>query len=113
MDNRWIFFNDLKDTSVRQANHDKTGTVDNVVLDLQSGRIALFTLSSGGFLGIGEEKVALPPDAIEFRKGEADLRVEAADIHRAPGTATAWPERFDSTFIDDVHRHYGYRPITQ
>ncbi|AHM63657.1 PRC-barrel domain-containing protein [Flammeovirgaceae bacterium 311] len=109
MDNRWLFFNSLKNISVVKADHDKTGSLQDAVIDLQSGEIALYTLSSGGFLGLGGDRVALPPDALQFAGDEARLLADSASLDRAPGTATAWPEHMDSTFIEDVHRHWGYR----
>lgn len=106
MESRWLFFDDLKNTSIRQSNNEKTGSVDDVVLDLQTGEIVLYTLSSGGFLGMGEERVALPPEVLHFREDEATLMADSQQVHKAPGTATDWPQQIDSTFIDDVRRHY-------
>lgn len=112
MENNWLFFNELKHTKVLSADKDKTGTIDDVLLDIQTGRIALYTLGSGGFLGMGEEKVALPPQAVSFRGQDARLEVEEKLTQTAPGTATAWPANMDAKYIDEVHRHYGYRPYS-
>lgn len=112
MDNHWILFDDFKNTKVRHADQDKSGEVSNVVLDIQTGRIAFYTLSNGGFMGMGDEKVALPPDAIHLSGREGRLQVAEERIRKAPGTGTDWPERVDSTFIDDVYRYYGYKPFS-
>lgn len=109
MENQWLFFNDLKNTIIRQSNHEKTGAIDDVVLDLQTGAVALYTLSSGGFLGMGEDRIALPPDSLHFRIDEASLLVDGQKIQKAPGTGSEWPQKIDSTFIEDINRYYGYR----
>lgn len=109
MNNNWLFFNKLKHVAVRTADHDKTGSLDDAVVDLQSGEIMFYTLSSGGFLGIGGERAALPPNALRFAGDDANLMVNEQKLHVAPGTASDWPERIDSTFIDEVHRYYGYK----
>ncbi len=106
MDNRWLFFNKFKNISVVKPDHDKTGALEDVVIDLQSGEIALYTLSSGSFLGLGGERMALPPDALRFTGDEAGLTVDDSKFEHAPGTATPWPAHIDSTFIEDVNRHY-------
>ncbi|WP_224995019.1 PRC-barrel domain-containing protein [Cesiribacter sp. SM1] len=106
MDNRWLFFNKLKNLSVVKPDHDKTGSLQDAVIDLQSGEIVLYTLSSGSFLGIGGDRMALPAGALQFAGDEARLNVDEARFEHAPGTATPWPEHIDSKFIDDVNRHY-------
>jgi sporulation protein YlmC with PRC-barrel domain len=38
----------------------KLGTIEEIMLDVPTGRIAYAVLSSGGFLGIGDKLFAIP-----------------------------------------------------
>ncbi len=113
MENRWLFFNDFKNTKLKGINGDNAGSIHDVVLDLQTGRIVFYTQDWGGFLGAGSKKAALPPDALQFDEQYVNLLPDENSIENAPGTRTDWPEHFDSQFIDDVYRHYGYKPLSE
>jgi hypothetical protein len=49
--------------SVYDPAKDKIGTIDDVVVT-DSGQIDAFITGVGGFLGMGEKNVAVPPDSI-------------------------------------------------
>ena len=120
MESNWLFFNDLKDTNLYRTDADrsasvadgeKVGDIDDVVLDLQTGRVVFYQLGSGGFLGMGEDKIALPPQAVSFRKDGGILRVDKDRIHQAPKANTEKTTRIDANYINEVYRHYGYKPL--
>src|SRR5688500_6424477 len=50
---------------VRNAENQKLGEVKDLVMDMNSGRISYAVLSVGGFLGIGEKLIAVPPGALK------------------------------------------------
>ena len=47
-------------TAVYNTAGERLGTVEDVMIDKQSGRIAYAVLSFGGFLGIGDKHHPLP-----------------------------------------------------
>jgi sporulation protein YlmC with PRC-barrel domain len=49
---------------VVNAKGDELGEIDAIMLDVQNGRIAYAVLSSGGFLGMGEKRFAIPWGAL-------------------------------------------------
>src|SRR5438094_9170843 len=51
---------------VKNLQNEKLGKVDELAVDLESGRIALAVLSVGAFLGIGDTLVAVPPSALHY-----------------------------------------------
>jgi sporulation protein YlmC with PRC-barrel domain len=80
---------------VRNRDGDKLGEVKDVVLDLQSGRVAYVAVSVGGFLGIREKLIAVPANAIVPSESGSVLILDASkgDIQDAPGfAATNWPD---------------------
>lgn len=113
MNTNWMFFKSLKNRVVTREDHDKTGSLEDAVVDLQTGRLAFYTMGSGGFLGMGEDKVAIPPQALHFTKEEVRLAVSPEAVEHSPGAGGKWPEQVDSSFVDEVYRHYGYAPYTR
>jgi len=80
---------------VRNSQGEKLGDIKDLAVDLHSGKIAYAVLSVGGFLGIGEKYVAVPPS--EFQLGpegkELTLNADKARIQGAPGFArNNWPD---------------------
>jgi sporulation protein YlmC with PRC-barrel domain len=83
---------------VRNSENQKLGEVKDLVMDMDSGRVSYAVLSVGGFLGIGEKLIALPPTALKATEAGDHLLLNAdkAKIQAAPGfAATAWPAPSD------------------
>src|SRR5688500_7907917 len=79
---------------VRNSENQKLGEVKDLVMDMSSGRVSYAVLAVGGFLGVGEKLIALPPGALKVGDSKEYLLLEAdkAKIQAAPGfAATAWP----------------------
>lgn len=51
-------------TEIRNAKDQWLGTIDDVVLDPQSGQISFVVVERGGFLGLGEDHVVVPWKAL-------------------------------------------------
>ncbi|WP_245261689.1 PRC-barrel domain-containing protein [Ancylobacter sp. FA202] len=60
---------DVTGTEVRNPQDEQLGTVEDVVLDSEKGGIRYVVISSGGVLGIGEDLVALPWQALRTTPG--------------------------------------------
>ena len=50
----------VEGTPVRRSDGDRIGTIERVMIDKRSGKVAYAVMTFGGFLGIGEEYRALP-----------------------------------------------------
>jgi len=89
---------------VRNSQNEKLGEIKDLVVDLSSGKIAYAVLSVGGFLGIGDKYVAVPPGAFHPAPDQNNLVLNAdkAKIQNAPGFAkTSWPELNSATWTTD------------
>lgn len=79
---------------VRNTRNEEVGTVKDVVLDVQSGKIAYAVLSVGGLFGAGDKLVALPLESLTPQPG-GDYFVIDADKDRlsqsAGFNAEDWP----------------------
>jgi hypothetical protein len=79
---------------VRNLQNEKLGDIKDIVVDLNSGKISYLVLSVGGFLGIGEKDIAVPPNAFTFSPSQDQLVLNAdkAKVQNAPSfTKDAWP----------------------
>ncbi|WP_051068917.1 PRC-barrel domain-containing protein [Cesiribacter andamanensis] len=101
---------DLKSTTIHLKDGASGGTLDDIVVDLNTGRLAFYTLKSKGFLGEGIDRAALPPNVLRSQRGDVRIMADTDRLRAAPGTADGWPQQYDSQFVDTLYRHYGYSP---
>lgn len=99
----------VQGTAVYNRSGDRLGTLEDVMLDKLSGRVAFAVLSFGGFLGIGENHHPLPWSALSYdtRLGGyvVDLTRDALENapHLRPGDVV---ELEDEDYGRRVHDHY-------
>jgi len=90
---------------VRNAQNEKLGEIKDLAVDLHTGKVAYVVLSVGGFLGIGDKYVAIPPDAFTLAPDQEKLVLNAdkAKLQNAPSFAkTSWPDLNSPTWSSDL-----------
>lgn len=91
--------------------HDEDlGDIKEIMLDMQSGRVAYAVLSYGGFLGMGEKLFAVPWNALtlDTANHRFTLDVPKDRLKDAPGfDADQWPDMADQSWAEGVHSFYG------
>lgn len=100
-------------TSVKNLQDEKLGKVDNILLDLPSGRIVAIIVSSGGFLGMGDELSAVPSSALRFSPDRDTLQLDTSKemLSSAPHfKANQWPDFAQPTYAAGVYRSYRVEP---
>jgi sporulation protein YlmC with PRC-barrel domain len=98
---------------VRNPAGDNLGSIEEIMLDLESGRIAYAVLSFGGFLGIGDKLFAVPWSTLRVDQGEHEfvLDIDRAALEKAPGfDKDNWPDMADPAFGREIHQHCGQTP---
>jgi len=93
-------------TDVYDPSGNKVGTVDHLMIDKQSGKVAYAVIGFGGFLGLGEEHYPLPWHALDYDPSVDGYRtnVTEARIKSAPPyKESAWSDRSWETRL---HDHY-------
>ena len=91
---------------------EKLGTIQDIMLDIQTGTIRYAVLSSGGFLGMGNHLFAVPWSALELDTAHKRfiLDVDVERLKAAPGfDKDAWPNMADSTWNSTVDSYYATR----
>ena len=89
------------------------GKIEDLMIDLHSGRIAYAVLSFGGFLKMGNKLFAIPWEAltVDTVKKEFVLHVSRTLLENATGfDKDNWPNMADPTFGTALYRHYGLKP---
>ena len=103
----------LMGTPVNNLQDEKLGKVENLLVDLPAGRIVAVIVSSGGFLGMGDELSAVPPTALRFTANRDTLQLDASKemLASAPHfKANQWPDFAQPTYSSGVYRAYKVEP---
>jgi hypothetical protein len=100
-------------TSVYDPRGIKLGTVEDVMIDKTTGRIAYAILSFGGFLGIGGRHHPLPWDALRYDPALSGYVVNLTreQLEKAPTYGDKTPPPWeDEAWGRRVHDYYGAEP---
>ena len=98
-------------TKVVNPTGEDLGSIEDLMLDTDTGEVAYAVLSFGGFLGLGDKLFAIPWEAltIDTANHAFVLDVDREKLENAPGfDKDDWPTTADSTWMRDLHRHYGF-----
>lgn len=101
----------LKGTSVVNPKGEDLGTLEEIMLHLDSGDVAYAVLSFGGFLGMGDKLFAIPWQAltIDTANHRIVIDVDRQRLENAPGfDKDNWPMSPEHAWLQEVHTHYGY-----
>lgn len=103
----------LAGDDVRNVAGEDLGKIDEIMIDIPSGRIAYAVLSFGGFLGLGDKLFAVPWSALKVDEDEKCfiLNVDRRTIEQAPGfNKDNWPDMSDQTFGAEISAYYRVEP---
>jgi sporulation protein YlmC with PRC-barrel domain len=92
---------------------EKLGTLEHIMIDVPTGRVAYGVLSFGGFLGMGDKLFAIPWRALRLDPSNHRLilDVDKQTLKNAPGfDKDHWPSMADEQWARDVHTYYHARP---
>jgi sporulation protein YlmC with PRC-barrel domain len=102
----------LKGDKVRNLQGEDIGKIDDIMLDIGSGRVAYAVLSFGGVMGLGDKLFAIPWQALSLDKENKQmiLDVEKEKLKNAPGFDKGdWPD-FTPDLDEQIYGYYGYSP---
>ena len=103
----------LAGDSVRNAAGEDLGKLDELMIDIPSGRVAYAVLSFGGVLRMGNKLFAVPWSALKVDEDEKCflLNVDKKKLENAPGfDKDNWPNMADTTWGSEVSGYYGVTP---
>ncbi|RXA20556.1 PRC-barrel domain containing protein [Methanosarcina sp. MSH10X1] len=105
----------IKGDKVVNNEGEDLGKIQELMIDLEDGRIAYAVLSFGGFLGLGNKLFAIPWQALSPRADEhiLVLGVPKETLEKAEGfDKDNWPVT-NREWLSNVYSYYGYQPYWQ
>lgn len=103
----------VEGTPVRRPKGDKVGTIERLMIDKRSGKVAYAVMSFGGFMGLGEGYHTLPWGALSYNTALDAYEVEMTEgqLRGAPAqNAEGGDPSFDREWEEHVHRYYNAVP---
>lgn len=100
---------------VKNPTGEDLGKIEEIMIDVNTGRVAYAVLSFGGFLGIGDKLFAVPWGAMMLDAEEEVfvLDVDEETLENAPGfDKDNWPKTTgdDDTWMVTVYEYYDRTP---
>ena len=103
----------LTGDKIRNPDGENLGNLEEIVIDLETGRVSYAVLAAGGFMGLGDKYFAVPWAmlTVDTDNKEVVLDVSKETLENAPGfDKDNWPDIHDRTWVADVYRYYGHDP---
>ena len=98
---------------VVNLNGESVGKIEELMIDVTTGRVAYAVLSFGGFLGFGSKLFALPWSALTVDETHKRFvcNVTKEVLERMPGfDKEHWPDLNDLEYATGVYRQWGVTP---
>jgi hypothetical protein len=108
--NTLISADKVQGTAVYDATGDRLGSIDSVMINKRSGKVAYAVMSFGGFLGIGERYHPLPWDALTYDtdKGGYNIQQSPDQLRDAPNYSRDELDRLDyGRSGGEIRSYYG------
>jgi sporulation protein YlmC with PRC-barrel domain len=103
----------LKGDKVVNYKGEDLGKIEEIMIDLDRGRVAYAVLSFGGFLGLGDKLFAIPWQAfsVDTTNKRVVLNADKELLEKAPGfDKNNWPDMADLSLGSTLYGYYGYKP---
>jgi len=98
---------------VRNPQGEDLGKIEELMIDLDNGRIAYAVLSFGGIMGIGDKLFAIPWSILKLSPEERKfiLDVPKDMLKKAPGfDKDNWPDTGDRRWQEQIYTYYEATP---
>jgi sporulation protein YlmC with PRC-barrel domain len=105
-------FSRIKGSDVKGADGKKIGDVRDLVIAMDTGRIAYTIVSYGGIVGLGERFAAVPQNAVTLEPALHVARVDASKttLQANSFTSNHWPDLAGPSYSQELARAYRVEP---
>ncbi len=78
----------IEGTPVRRPDGEKLGTIQRLMIDKVTGKVAYAVLRFGGFLGVGEKHLPVPWERLHYDRAHGAYQLDIGDdeLRNAPET---------------------------
>jgi sporulation protein YlmC with PRC-barrel domain len=87
------------------------GTIDNLMVNIHTGKVEYVVLEYGSFLGLGGKLFAIPFEELRVAPGRHIFIVDRDEeyLRNSPGfDKNHWPDTNDHNYYGDVDSYWGY-----
>lgn len=104
--------NELVGRDINDPQDESLAELEDLIVDLREGRIPYALLSYGGILGIGQDHVLVPWQALSFDAEEEAFVLDATEdqLDRFAFDPDDWPEMTDEQWASQIHTEFGQEP---
>ena len=97
---------DVNGTTVYSRDGTHIGSIDHLMIDKQSGKVAYAVMGFGGFLGLGEDHHPVPWGKLEYDTTKERLVTDITEeqVKGAPTRSDGWVT--DREWERRTHEHY-------
>jgi sporulation protein YlmC with PRC-barrel domain len=93
----------LLDYNISNLAGENIGEIEDMLIDVETGRILYATLEYGGFLDLGDREVPVPLSAFDWAaENELILNVAEERLEALPDVGADWPNVADATWNDEI-----------
>lgn len=107
---RTLSSSSLNGDKVYNAQGEHLGKIEDLMIDIENGRVSYAVLSFGGFLGIGDKLFAIPWGALRVDEDQeiVTLDIDKEMLEAAPGfDKDNWPDLSSPDYERSLHSYYG------
>lgn len=101
---------DVNGTEVYGADGNHIGSIDHLMIDKVSGKVAYAVMGFGGFLGMGEDHYPIPWGKLRYDVSRNGFVTDLTEdqVKGAPVQDQGWDR--DREWEQRTHQHYGIAP---
>jgi hypothetical protein len=97
----------LLDYDFENLNGDVSGDLEDLLIDLNTGRVLFASIEYGGVLDLGDKDIVVPLNAFTVgEEGELVLNIDEASLESYPDVGNDWPDLADPAWDDDVNTYW-------
>lgn len=111
VDHSVISSDKVEGTSVYNVAGEKLGSIDDLMIDRQSGQVKYAVLEFGGFLGMGTDRYPIPWSMLHYDAKNSGYVVplDKAKLEKAPKYADDRIPTYDTDYSSKVNSYYDSR----
>lgn len=102
----------LSGDDVYDPRGEKLGSIKELMLDIENGKVCYAVLSFGGFLSLGEKLFAVPWNALKVDTENKRFIMDTTEerMKNAPGfDSDHWPNMADTSWEKSIYSYYDTR----
>jgi hypothetical protein len=103
VENQYVRASTLLDYSFENTGGEVSGDLEDIFIDLSTGRVLFTSIEYGGVLDLGDKDIVVPLNAFVIgQEGELVLNIDETALENYPDVGNDWPNLDDPTWDDEV-----------